>query len=198
MGKIDVVYYQNEQMRFVTEAKTSSSYPLHQPWYRKSRAPQSFGALYYTNVPVLLYSPQSYKLLLKSPTSDRVHVFPVHETGGTFYSGETSSTDFVHVVGLLLLAGPNLQLPEPVIQTPIQRRQKVQGPDTIRKYGQSRRSARIASSAARRPTDPSGIRDDSPSNSEQISDSPPAPVYRLSPEQIDMVFQMASVNLASV
>jgi hypothetical protein len=48
-------------VKFITEITTGDTY-----WYRQSRATQALSGLYYSSLPILLCSPTSYNLLLKS------------------------------------------------------------------------------------------------------------------------------------
>jgi hypothetical protein len=76
IGTSDLRYQAGSSFKFCTEMKTRATYPSHEPWYRKSRACQSIGALYYSGVPLLLCSPSAFKLLIESENRDSINLFP--------------------------------------------------------------------------------------------------------------------------
>jgi hypothetical protein len=98
IGISDMRYSVDGKIKFVTEAKTSSMYMREELWYKETRACQSLGALYYSGLPVLLYSPLAFKLLVEDEERSRVFCYPAGSG-----SGDTQSDDFLFVVGLLIL-----------------------------------------------------------------------------------------------
>lgn len=190
-GITDYRFVQNGRTQFITEAKRGATYPLHDAWYRRSRAAQALGALYYTGCPVLLYSSVAFKLLLKASDSDRVHVYPVDPQPhiSTFYSGSVSSDDFVYVVGVLILSGPAPMVEPPSIDdpqsTPVRARQRPVPPLTSEKTIPPHQSAasveNLVESLANVTVGNVGV-----------AESLPAPVFRLTAQQVDAVFAMAA------
>lgn len=151
IGTSDFMYSQagTNTSRFITEMKTSTSYPGNEPWYRSSRVCQSMGALYYSGVPLLLCSPTSFKLLLESEDRKSLFCYPA----GT-YSGSPSSDDFVYVLGLLILSTRDFSGASNILpQSPVKKQTKII-PGTVEKrqrqrqqqqqQSSSRRSARLA------------------------------------------------------
>lgn len=99
IGISDFRYQAGSTVKFCTEMKTCAAYPPHEPWYRKSRACQGIGALYYSGVPLLLCSPAAFKLLIEPESRDSIYLFPQGH-----YSGDPTDSEFPIIVGLLLLS----------------------------------------------------------------------------------------------
>jgi hypothetical protein len=108
LGTSDYLYTVDGKPKFCTEMKTSSAYSSREPWYRQSRACQSLGAMFYSGLPVLLCSPDSYKLLFTTTNDSATYGFPTGQ-----YSGDTQGPDFPYVVGLLLLSTLEAKMPLP-------------------------------------------------------------------------------------
>ncbi|KAI3661898.1 hypothetical protein MP638_005939 [Amoeboaphelidium occidentale] len=100
VGESDTVYRDSQsRMKFVTEMKTREAYRANETWYWRSRACQATAALYYSRAPVLLCSPECFKVLVLTENMDNINYFP-----GGAHSGLTSSDTFRLAIGLLILS----------------------------------------------------------------------------------------------
>ncbi|KAI3655438.1 hypothetical protein MP638_000543, partial [Amoeboaphelidium occidentale] len=104
VGKSDNVYKDGASVtKFVTEMKTREAYPDDEVWYFKSRAIQATGALYFSTAPVLLCSPESFKLLVLTENLDNICYFP-----SGYESGSTTQDSFIEAIGLLIISQRNV------------------------------------------------------------------------------------------
>ena len=98
--------------KFLTEVKTGQAYLNEEPWYRKSRATQALGGLYFTSLPMLLCSPTSYKLLLESHDRKSLYCYPSgHENGWP------TDENFGLLIGLLILSNRDFSAVKDTIPT---------------------------------------------------------------------------------
>jgi hypothetical protein len=185
IGTGDFGYQAGLMTKFCTEMKTRVTYPLREQWYRRSRACQSIGALYYSGAPLLLCSPSAFKLLFEPDARDNIFLFPEGH-----YSGDPSDPDFPFVVGLLLLSTRNFcdsADRSKVLNTPVKRKLKVSARTTIekRKRSGSRRSNRIA--GAKRPSINYGSHASDEYSTDDTSEG--SRIFFLSPDEIEEAFQ---------
>ncbi|KAI3639006.1 hypothetical protein MIR68_003504 [Amoeboaphelidium protococcarum] len=59
-----------------TELKTCAAFPNGHPWYVQSRLAQTLSQLYSTNAPVLLLTPQRFKVFAENEARDSIYTYP--------------------------------------------------------------------------------------------------------------------------
>jgi hypothetical protein len=186
VGISDYVYQDGDSVtKFVTEMKTREAYPDDELWYFKSRAIQATGALYFSGAPVLLCSPESFKLLVLTENLDNICYFP---SGNV--SGSTTQDSFIQAIGLLIMSQRNVPNETPVRnpRTP-PRIPTSSKPATVERETKRRRSDRLRGSA-RYYTVPSSGGLDEPE--EQVGDNGSREVWFLSEYEIDAVLNPRS------
>lgn len=199
IGQTGLTFVENDLRKFTIQAKSRATFEEDELWYRETRGPQSLGALYYGNAPVLLCSPVAFKLLIRMNDGKRFHVFPVAENGVTYQSGKTDSMEFIYVVGLLLLAnrhfdpaGRDAGLSNPAFN-PIRTRARSSGSVNLPTFekGGTRRSKRIANYADDSDTGDS-IKEQVDVDQDQQYDEPDVPIpsiFFLTEEEIDVAYR---------
>jgi hypothetical protein len=97
------------EYRFVTEFKTTVTFPTDHTWYHGSRGAQTFGAIYATNqrLPVFLLTQVQWKLFIESPDRQSILTIP-----SGYLIGDTNARAFVELLAICILAG--YQGPQPV------------------------------------------------------------------------------------
>mmetsp|Transcript_12358 Transcript_12358/g.11193 ORF Transcript_12358/g.11193 Transcript_12358/m.11193 type:complete len:378 (-) Transcript_12358:63-1196(-) len=100
IGYTDNLYKnENGDLAISTEANTARSWRSGQIWYLKSRAIQTFGALFSTKSPTFLYNQNEFKFFLIDKTNGGVFTYPAnHSTCDTF------SEDFIKLIIYCLLS----------------------------------------------------------------------------------------------
>ncbi|KAI3650701.1 hypothetical protein MP228_004182 [Amoeboaphelidium protococcarum] len=66
----------NNRILLSTELKTCAAFPNGHPWYAQSRLAQTLSQLYSTNAPVLLLTPQRFKVFAENPERDTIYTYP--------------------------------------------------------------------------------------------------------------------------
>ncbi|KAI3654662.1 hypothetical protein MP228_000042 [Amoeboaphelidium protococcarum] len=66
----------NNRILLSTQLKTCAAFPYGHPWYAQSRLAQTLSQLYSTNAPVLLLTPQRFKVFAENPERDTIYTYP--------------------------------------------------------------------------------------------------------------------------